>query len=143
MPNPSEDFTLDPQLARDTMPVGDLPLCRVLLINDANYRWLLLVPRRRGVSEIIDLDAPARAQLMTEIASVSRVLKELSGCDKLNVAALGNVVEQLHVHIIARSRGDAAWPKPVWGAAPAKAYEKAQIDRMIDALRQALTLKPV
>ena len=143
IPDPaSEGFTLDPQLARDTLPVGDLPLCRVLLINDANYPWLLLVPRRRGVVEIVDLPASEQARLMTEIAHASRTLKELSGCDKINVAALGNVVVQLHVHVVARSRGDAAWPKPVWGAVEAKAYDKAQAERVIGALREALTLAP-
>jgi diadenosine tetraphosphate (Ap4A) HIT family hydrolase len=143
MSDASDGFTLDPQLARDTMPVGDLPLSRVLLINDANYPWLLLVPRRRGAIEIIDLATSDRAQLMTEISHAARTLKELSGCDKINIAALGNVVAQLHVHVIARSRGDAAWPKPVWGAAPAKAYDKAQTGRVIDALRQQLTVSPV
>ena len=84
------------------------------------------MPRRPGAVEIIDLDAVEQAQLMSEIAHASRALKALTGCDKLNVAAIGNVVAQLHVHVIARSRGDAAWPKPVWNAVPPRDYETAQ-----------------
>jgi diadenosine tetraphosphate (Ap4A) HIT family hydrolase len=111
-------WELHPQLARDTVNIGDLPLSRVLVIDDANWPWLLLVPRRARVSEIIDLDEVEQAQLWTEIARAGRALKEVTACDKLNIAALGNVVPQLHVHVIARRQGDAAWPKPVWGAAP-------------------------
>ena len=133
-------WSLDPLLARDTVPVGDLPLARVLLINDANYPWLLLVPRRDGVREIIDLPYLEQAQLMTEVAHASRALKELTGCDKINVAALGNVVPQLHVHVIARFRGDAAWPKPVWGAVPARAYDSAALDDLLGRLRPRLVL---
>jgi diadenosine tetraphosphate (Ap4A) HIT family hydrolase len=130
-------FALDPQLARDTHPVGDLPLCRLLLMNDANYPWLILVPRRAGASEIIDLDATDQARLTAEIAQASRALKELTGCDKLNVAAIGNVVAQLHIHIVARRRGDAAWPKPVWGAAPVRPYDAAESARIIADLRNS------
>ena len=111
-------WTLHPQLERDTASFGDLPLSRVLVINDANFPWLLLVPRRPGMVDLIDLDEVEQAQLMTEITRVARALREVTKCDKLNVAALGNAVPQLHVHIIARFRTDVAWPKPVWGAAP-------------------------
>jgi diadenosine tetraphosphate (Ap4A) HIT family hydrolase len=138
----SAGWTLDPQLARDTTAVGDLPLCRVLLINDANYPWLLLVPRRQGIVEIADLDAARQAQLMGEIAEAARALKAVTGCDKINIAALGNAVAQLHVHVIARSRGDAAWPKPVWGAVPARAYQQAVSQTLIATLRQRLPLSP-
>src|SRR5215470_13159384 len=110
----SEGFTLDPQLARDTLPVGDMPLCRVLLIDDANYPWLLLVPRRPDTVEILDLEYIEQMQLMSEVTAAAGVMKDMTRCDKINVAALGNVVPQMHVHVIARSRGDAAWPKPVW-----------------------------
>ena len=113
------EWSLHPQLARDTINIGELPLCRTLVINDANYPWLLLVPRRNGMVELIDLGEVERAQLMTEIARVARALKDVTGCDKLNIAALGNVVPQLHVHIIARRHGDAAGPRPVWGRARA------------------------
>ncbi len=141
-PDPTYGFALDPQLARDTFPVGDLPLCRVLLMNDASYPWLILVPRRPGVSEIIDLDDTAQAQLTAEIAQVSRALKAITACDKLNVAAIGNLVAQLHVHVVARNRGDAAWPKPVWGAAAAAAYPGAGAPAWIGELRQRLALAP-
>ena len=108
---------LHPQLAADTAPVCDLALSLLLVMNDANFPWLILAPRRAGASEIIDLGGE-QALLVDEIALVSRVLKDETRCDKLNVAAIGNVVPQLHVHIVARRKEDAAWPKPVWGAAP-------------------------
>ena len=107
-------WSLHPQLEHDTVPVGDLPLCRVLAIDDADYPWLVLVPRRVGAVEIADLGADA-ARLMDEIPLASRVLKDVTRCDKLNVAAIGNVVPQLHVHIVARWKTDPLWPKPVWG----------------------------
>jgi diadenosine tetraphosphate (Ap4A) HIT family hydrolase len=128
-------WTLDPQLARDTFAIGELPLARVLLMNDVNYPWLILVPRHPGAVEIIDLDDDQQDLLMDEIALVSRVLKDITGCDKLNVAAIGNVVQQLHVHIVARRKGDAAWPKPVWGAAPARPYDNMERDKLIAAIR--------
>src|SRR5262245_3522329 len=92
-------WSLHPQLARDTVPVGDLALARVLAMNDANYPWVILVPRRADVVEVIDLDEVERGRLMAEIAQVSAALKHLTGCDKLNLAAIGNVVPQLHVHV--------------------------------------------
>lgn len=139
----SEGWALHSQLERDTKPVGDMPLCRVLLIDDATYPWLLLVPRRREIVEIVDLEYIEQAQLMTEIAHASRTLKAMSGCDKINVAALGNAVPQLHVHVIARSRGDAAWPRPVWGAAPAQAYGQTALGELMATLRQRMALTPV
>jgi diadenosine tetraphosphate (Ap4A) HIT family hydrolase len=139
----SDGWALDPLLQRDTTPVGDLPLCRVLLINDANYPWVLLVPRRHETVEIIDLEYVEQAQLMTEVSHASRTLKTMTRCDKINVAALGNVVPQLHVHVIARTRGDAAWPKPVWNVAPPQDYEPAARDKLVATLRQSLTLTPI
>lgn len=132
----SADWALHPQLARDTAAVGDLALCRVLLIDDANYPWILLVPRRAGVVEIIDLNEPDRAALMAEIALASQIIKTMTGCDKINVAALGNVVPQLHVHVIARGRRDPAWPRPVWGAVPPRAYGKAALQSQLADLRE-------
>jgi diadenosine tetraphosphate (Ap4A) HIT family hydrolase len=134
------DWSLHSQLARDTASVGDLALARVLAMKDANYPWVILVPRRAGIVEIIDLDMAERGQLMAEIAQVSAALKSLTGCDKLNVAAIGNVVPQLHVHVVARRRSDAAWPKPVWGAVPAKPYAAGELDTFVAALRHALAL---
>jgi diadenosine tetraphosphate (Ap4A) HIT family hydrolase len=134
------NWALDPLLARDTTPIGDLPLCRALLINDANYPWLLLVPRRDATVEITDLDYIEQQQLMSEMSHAATTLKALTGCDKINVAALGNVVAQLHVHIIARSHGDAAWPKPVWNVAPPKDYHPRERDQLIASLQQHLVL---
>jgi diadenosine tetraphosphate (Ap4A) HIT family hydrolase len=129
-------WSLHPQLAEDTIDIGDLPLARTLLMNDANYPWLVLVPRRAGAVEIIDLDDEQQVQLMSEIALLARVLKDVIGCHKLNVAAIGNIVPQLHVHVVARRRDDAAWPRPVWGAVAARAYQPAERDRLIAAIRR-------
>ena len=109
------DFTLDARLAGDTIPIGDLALCAVLLMNDARFPWLILVPRRAGVSELTDLSEADAAALMQEIRLASRVLTELARPDKVNVGALGNMVAQLHVHVVGRFRSDPAWPGPVWG----------------------------
>jgi diadenosine tetraphosphate (Ap4A) HIT family hydrolase len=128
-------WSLHPQLDADTVTVCDLALSRLLVMNDANFPWLILVPRRAGVSEIIDL-GDERSLLMDEISLVSRALKDESRCDKLNVAAIGNVVPQLHIHIVARRKDDAAWPKPVWGAVPRLAYEADGMDRFVAAIRE-------
>ena len=127
-------WSLHPQLAADTVPVCDLALSRLLAMNDANFPWLVLVPRRAGVSEIIDLGAE-QSLLMDELALVSRALKDETRCDKLNVAAIGNVVPQLHIHVVARRKDDAAWPKPVWGAVPQRAYEADVMERFVTAIR--------
>jgi diadenosine tetraphosphate (Ap4A) HIT family hydrolase len=127
-------WSLHPQLAADTVPVCDLPLSRLLAMNDANFPWLILVPRRTGVSDMIDLGAE-QALLMDEISLVSHALKDETRCDKLNVAAIGNVVPQLHVHIVARRKDDAVWPKPVWGAAPRRDYEAGAVERFVGAIR--------
>jgi diadenosine tetraphosphate (Ap4A) HIT family hydrolase len=132
------NFTLDPQLAGDTVPVKDLALCSVLLNDDANFPWLILVPRRSGMVELIDLNEADRAALWSEIALASRVLKSVTKCHKLNVAQLGNQVAQLHIHIIAREKTDAAWPAPVWGKAPRKAYDAKARERLVAELRSAL-----
>ncbi|HUG62636.1 MAG TPA: HIT family protein [Methylomirabilota bacterium] len=138
-------FKLDPRLAQDTVPVGDLALCRVLLMNDATYPWLILVPRRDGLADIVDLDADGRALLMEEIALASEALKTLAQPLKLNVAALGNMVRQLHVHVIARTDVDPAWPAPVWGKAPAVAYHPVAAAAFRDRVAAAIgpALKPV
>src|SRR6202158_843274 len=120
---PASAWSLHSQLKKDTIDIGDLPLCRVLVIKDAHYPWLLLVPRREDAGEIIDLQEVEQAQLMTEISRVARALKDITQCDKLNIAALGNVVPQLHVHIIARRTSDVGWPRPVWGVMPPLAGE--------------------
>ena len=135
-------WSLHPRLKEDTIDIGDLPLSRVLVIKDANYPWLLLVPRRPDIVEIVDLDEVEQAQLMTEISRAARALKEITRCDKLNIAALGNMVPQLHVHIIARRSGDAAWPRPVWGVVPPLAHDAEEVQKFISALRRKIWLGP-
>ena len=137
---PETAWSLHPQLKKDTIDIGDLPLSRVLVIKDANYPWLLLVPRREGAVDIIDLDEVAQAQLMTEIARVSRALKDITKCDKLNVAALGNMVPQLHIHVIARRTSDVAWPRPVWGVAPPLSHDAEEVQQFISAIRRKIWL---
>jgi len=132
------NWSLHPQLTRDTVNIGDLPLSRVLVVNDANWPWLLLVPRRPGAIEIIDLEEADEAQLMTEIARAARALKAVTVCDKLNIAAIGNIVPQLHVHVVARRVGDTAWPRPIWGAAPALPCDQDELDRFISTFRRKL-----
>ena len=133
-------FTLHHQLQKDTIDIGDLALCKVLVIKDANYPWLLLVPRRADVTEITDLDEVEQAQLMTEINRVARALKDVTKCDKLNIAALGNMVPQLHVHVIARRTSDAAWPRPVWGVVGAIPHDAQEVQSFISALRRKIWL---
>ena len=132
-------WSLHPQLRADTVLIGDLSLSRLLAMNDADFPWLLLVPRRADVSDIIDL-GPERTLLMDEIALVSRVLKDETGCFKLNIAAIGNVVPQLHVHIVARRKDDPLWPKPVWGATVQRACEGAALARFVGAIWGRLRL---
>lgn len=132
------EFVLNPTLEADSVALASLALSELRLMNQARFPWLLLVPRRADVAEIIDLGKPDRALLFEEITMVSTVLRDVTKCDKLNVAALGNMVRQLHVHVIARFRTDAAWPKPIWGAADTVPYEPAARDKLIGALRAAL-----
>lgn len=131
-------FQLDRRLEADSVPVDDLGLSTLRLMRDANYPWLMLVPRRANTVEIIDLSFDDQAQLMREIAVASAALKAITRCDKLNVGALGNMVPQLHVHIIARFEGDVAWPGPVWGKAPPQAYQPGAIEAFIEKLRATL-----
>lgn len=115
-------FTLHERLEADTAHIIDWPLCSILLMNDASYPWIVLVPRRHGVVEIHELDKDDREVLMEEIAQAARLLQNATKADKINVAALGNVVPQLHVHVIARFATDAAWPRPIWGVVPAQPF---------------------
>ena len=123
-------FVLHPTLARDTLEVTRLPLCRVLLVKDRRFPWLLLVPEREGLREIHELSAADRGQLIEEIALAGEVLSRIFTPDKLNVGALGNIVPQLHVHIVARRAGDAAWPGPVWGTGPAEPYPEDELEEI-------------
>lgn len=115
-------FTLHPRLQQDTLPVGEFPLSLLLLMNDCTYPWMILVPRRAEISEIFQLSAADQGQLLRESSQLSQMLSELLRPDKLNIAALGNVVPQLHLHHVARFRTDPAWPAPVWGKAPSVPY---------------------
>lgn len=133
-------FTLHERLANDCIAVGDLPLCRALLMDDSRFPWAILVPRRAGASEIHDLTAADRALLIEEIALVSRVLKKVAGAEKMNVGALGNIVPQLHVHVVGRSSLDDAWPGPVWGAGARAPYEDGAGEACAGELRRALGL---
>ena len=135
-------WQLHPQLADDTAPVIELPLCAVRLMDDANHPWLLLVPRVAGAVELVDLDEAQQQQLTREIASASRALQALFKPHKLNVAALGNLVPQLHVHVIARYTDDIAWPRPVWGMAAVMPYAPEQLVERVNALRQYLQRAP-
>ena len=132
-------FALDPRLAADTRPVASLPLCDVLLMNDARYPWLILVPRRAGLVEVADLHDDEQAVLWQEVDRAAAALRAVAPCDKLNLGALGNIVRQLHVHVVARVEGDAAWPGPVWGHGQAAAYDGKQLGTLLASLRQALT----
>ena len=138
----SDAFDLDPRLAGDTRFVADLPLSRVLLMDDARFPWLLLVPRRGGLVEIADLDDAGQAQLWQEVNHAAAALRGVAPCDKLNIGALGNSVRQLHVHVVARRRDDAAWPGPVWGHGRAAPYPQPDADALVPRLRQRLAPQP-
>lgn len=131
-------FTLHPQLAKDTVWVTDLALCKVLLMNDAQYPWLILVPQLADLREIYELNSEQRQILWEESDQISRVLVQLFNPTKLNIAALGNMVPQLHIHHIARFTTDPAWPAPVWGKVPAQSYEVTVLESRLGQLRGAL-----
>jgi diadenosine tetraphosphate (Ap4A) HIT family hydrolase len=132
-------FVLDKRLEGDSAPVADLPLSAARLMNERSWPWLILVPRRPGLVDLIDLDREGRAALMEEIARAAEALRALYRPEKLNVAALGNVVPQLHVHVIARFRSDPAWPRPIWNVKPAlEPYEPAALSKEVRRIAQAL-----
>ena len=129
---------LDARLDADTRLVASLALCDVRLMNDARFPWLVLVPRHVGLVEIADLSADVQTLLWQEVNRASAALRTVAPCDKLNLGALGNIVRQLHVHVIARCEGDPAWPGPVWGYGSARPYVEASLTARLDALRQVL-----
>ncbi len=133
----SSGFELHPQLAADTFEVDRWACCRVLLMNDVTYPWLILVPQRSDLRELHDLTADDLALVTGEIVRASQAMERLFQPVKMNVAALGNQVPQLHIHIIARFENDAAWPKPVWGVVPAEPYGDDELTARIEALRSA------
>ncbi len=132
-------FVLHERLAADTVEVCEWPLCKVLLLNDSTYPWLVLVPMRDGLKEFHNVAAADRAALMAEIDCASRALQTLHASDKINVAALGNMVPQLHIHVISRLTTDPAWPGPVWAAVEAVPYDGANLSAVVGTLRQALS----
>jgi diadenosine tetraphosphate (Ap4A) HIT family hydrolase len=130
-------FELHPTLRRDGLPVGDLPLSRVLLLDDRRFPWLVLVPRRPGIREVLELSDPDRGQLWDEVCGAAERLQATCGGDKLNLGALGNQVPQLHFHVVSRFRADAAWPGPVWGCPGREPYAAAAARERIGRLRDA------
>jgi diadenosine tetraphosphate (Ap4A) HIT family hydrolase len=134
----SDAFTLDPRLAADTRLLASLPLCDVRLMDDARYGWLVLVPRRDGLVEIADLGEGEQATLWREVNRAGAALRATMPCDKLNLGALGNIVRQLHVHVVARREGDAGWPGPVWGHGQREPCAEGVLHERMAALRQAL-----
>jgi diadenosine tetraphosphate (Ap4A) HIT family hydrolase len=131
-------FALDQRLQQDTLTIGDFPLCRLLLSNDSNYPWFILVPRINGISEVFQLSVIDQQKLWNETTTLAQLLSEGFGADKMNIGALGNVVSQLHVHVIVRKRDDMAWPAPVWGKHPARPYTEEQVAAIRARLRKLL-----
>ncbi len=133
-----DDFELHQRLAADTIVVGDWPLCRLLLMNDSQYPWAILVPRRVGLREAYELQTADQLQLLAESNHLGREMMQRFAGEKLNVAALGNMVPQLHVHHIVRSSGDPAWPAPVWGKHPAIAYDATQLEQRMAQMHSVM-----
>lgn len=135
-------FTLSAQLQKDCFVVGNLKLCQILLLNDANFIWLVLVPRRQDVREIFELSNADQHQLLEESSFLGKLIKENFPCDKLNIAALGNIVPQLHVHHIARRKDDPCWPGVVWGYGQGRAYHDQEKTALLHQLQKALRADP-
>lgn len=130
-------FVLNERLAADTVFIAKLKLCRVLLMRDSSFPWLILVPEREGVREVHELERDDRAALMDEINAASLALDGLFKPDKINIGALGNIVPQLHIHVIARRTTDRAWPGPVWGSGPSLPYKEDELNKTADRLKDA------
>lgn len=130
-------FELDERLQNDCVELGKMMLCKVMLMKDANYPWVILVPMRENISEIFQLDELDQEQLIWESSFVAKAMCKTFDADKMNIAALGNVVPQLHIHHVARLESDPAWPNPVWGAVPARGYRKEDLAKRVELLQQA------
>ena len=137
----TKEISLDPRLAADSIAIGMLALCEVRLQNDARFPWLVLVPQREGLAELFELSAADRATAIEEISQCGAALRAVTQCLKINVGALGNIVRQLHIHIVARNDGDAAWPGPVWGAGSRVPYSETEMIDLIARLRSALAMR--
>lgn len=131
-------FMLDPRLEADSAFVAQLALCELRLMNDERFPWLLLIPQRAGMSEIAELDDADQQLLWHEVNHAAAALRACVPCDKLNLGALGNIVRQLHLHVVARRENDAAWPGPVWGSGAAQPYPQQRQQQLIEALRAQL-----
>lgn len=132
-------FELDERLARDSRFLIRIGLCELRLQKDRRWPWLVLVPQRAGMTEVFDLSPLDQAMLTFETNMVATALKSATGATKINVGALGNIVRQLHVHIIARNEGDAAWPGPVWGHGAAEPYDEREIQELANKILEALS----
>jgi diadenosine tetraphosphate (Ap4A) HIT family hydrolase len=132
------DFVLDERLQRDSVFVADGPLSQIRLMNDARFAWLILVPRLANAVEWIDLPGDAQRLLLAEIHQCGHALKRFEPCEKINIGALGNIVRQLHIHIVARHSQDVAWPGPVWGSGTAQAYTDTELQDRIHSIKQTL-----
>ena len=128
----SENFVLHTQLANDSVWIADWPLCQLRLINDSNYPWFILVPRRANIRDVIDLSDEEQSQLWLESAKLSRLMRQKFSPEKLNLAALGNMVPQLHLHHIARFTTDVAWPAPVWGKVARVPYNESELAQLLN-----------
>lgn len=133
------EFDLDGRLEADSVFVANGPLSQIRLMNDARYAWIVLVPRVRDASEWIDLPEPQQQVLLSEINIAAGLLRDCFPCEKINIGALGNIVRQLHVHVIARTSEDEAWPGPVWGQGKAEAYSTAELEVLVEKLQRVLS----
>jgi diadenosine tetraphosphate (Ap4A) HIT family hydrolase len=129
-------FVLNKQLEADTHLVSELENCSLRLLNDARWPWLVLVPRIDGAQEWHDLKKGQRIMIDDEVARVASALKTMTGCEKINIATIGNMVRQLHIHVIARNEGDANWPGPVWGHGAREPYEPENTASFIEAFKE-------
>ncbi|MGD8589086.1 MAG: HIT family protein [Chromatiales bacterium] len=134
----THQYQLHPRLAEDTVAVDNLELCEVRLLNDSRFPWLILIPRKAGISEVYQLDRADQKQLILESSLVSEILKEVVSADKINVGALGNLVPQLHWHVVARSKSDACWPGPAWGCGKSVAYQNKTMQQLVVRLGGAI-----
>ena len=134
-------FTLHQRLQEDTIEIVRLELSRVLLMNDSSFPWLILVPERQGVQEVYELSIEDRSVLIEEIAAASEIIQQLYSPDKINIGALGNLVPQLHIHVIGRLRTDCAWPGPVWGTGKARPYAADELNAVAGRIKKAFSKK--
>jgi len=134
-----KDFKLDPQLAADTIELGELPVCKILLMNDSQFPWIILVPQRANITELYQLNNEDLIQVQKESLIVSQIMMQHFKGDKLNTGALGNIVSQLHLHHIVRFKNDPVWPKPVWGNIKAKPYSNTEINELKPILKKMVS----